>query len=43
MWPEHFGNKGSQEIATCLTKYIDEEVPNSVKILNFYADNCAGM
>lgn len=42
MWSEDQGNKGSQEVSTCVAKFIREEVPDGVKILNLYADKCAG-
>lgn len=42
IWLEDLGKKGSQQISTCLAKFISEEVPDGVEILNFYADNCAG-
>lgn len=43
MWPEINGKKGSQEVSTCLAKFIDENVPHTVKKLNFFADNCPGI
>lgn len=42
LWHEFNGRKGSQEIVSCLAKFITEEVPNGIKRLILYADNCAG-
>lgn len=41
MWPEHLGSRGSQEIMSCLLKYI-KSLPPTVKHLDAYSDNAGG-
>jgi hypothetical protein len=44
MWPEHFARRGSNEIMSCLKKYIEilqSERPN-IKKLILYSDSCPG-
>ncbi|KAK3910785.1 Secretory carrier-associated membrane protein 3 [Frankliniella fusca] len=42
MWSEVEGNRGSNEIATCLLKHILEVVPDGVKKLTLFSDCCPG-
>lgn len=41
MWPEHMGSRGSQEIMSCLLKYI-KSLPPTVTHLDAYSDNAGG-
>lgn len=41
MWNESQGNRGSNEIATCLRKFI-LSIPPEVKTLNLFSDCCGG-
>lgn len=41
MWNESIARRGSQEIASCLYKYL-KATPSSVLQLNFYSDRCLG-
>lgn len=38
MWPEHMGSRGSQEIMSCLLKYIESFLPTDTH-LDAYSDN----
>lgn len=45
MWPECEGNRGANEIATCLYDFIINQLPNlhpNVKKLIMYSDSCPG-
>lgn len=42
MWDESDGKSGSNEISTCILKFIKIKKENGIKELSFYSDNCAG-
>lgn len=41
MWDETTANRGGQEIASCLLRYI-KDLPKTVTTINFYSDCCSG-
>lgn len=42
MWTETEGNRGSNEIGTCLLKFIELLKDKGVEEFTFYSDNCGG-
>lgn len=42
MWTEDVAKRGSDEIASCLLKYIKEHPPTPNKHLIVFTDNCGG-
>jgi len=42
MWDESGGKRGSNEISTCILKFMKIKKENGIKELSFYFDNCAG-
>ena len=42
MWPENEGRRGSNEVASCLFKYMDEQSKQGIKQITMFSDNCAG-
>ncbi|KAE8738262.1 hypothetical protein FOCC_FOCC016262 [Frankliniella occidentalis] len=42
MWSEVVAGRGANEIASCLTRYIKEEVKQPVSHLVMYSDTCSG-
>ena len=42
MWPENVAKRGSNEVASCLYKYIETYVNPKIKELVIFSDNCAG-
>lgn len=42
MWPETEGGRGANEIASCLTRYLKEEVAEPVTQVTMYSDTCSG-
>lgn len=42
MWHEASGGRGSNQIASILYKYIEENVPNNIHHLITYSDTCSG-
>lgn len=42
MWDESEGKRGSNEIGTCLLKFIKLKVEKGIKEFCFYSDNCGG-
>jgi len=42
MWTETEGNRGSNEIGTCLFKFIELLKDRGVEEFTFYSDNCGG-
>lgn len=42
MWDETMANRGSQEIASCLYKYLNNLLDNGIKEVIFYSDCCPG-
>ena len=42
VWPENLAKRGSNEIASCLYKYIEDCVSKEIKDLVIFSDNCAG-
>ncbi|GFS00861.1 DNA repair protein rhp54 [Elysia marginata] len=41
-WPESEGRRGSNEVATCLLKYIEIQSHQGVRDITMFSDNCAG-
>lgn len=41
MWTEAEASRGSQEIGSCLLKYVSQ-LPETVKHINAFSDNCGG-
>ena len=42
MWPENEGRRGSNEVASCLFKYMDVQSKQGIKQITMFSDNCAG-
>lgn len=42
MWPEFEAKRGANEVATCLSKYIERKVESGCKTIAMFADNCPG-
>jgi len=42
MWDESQGKRGSNEIGTCLLKFIESMKEKGYKEFSFYSDNCGG-
>lgn len=42
MWDESDGKRGSNEISTCILKFIKLKKLSGIKEFSFYSDNCAG-
>ena len=43
MWHEGEGNRGANEVATCMYKYIEnQKINNGKKEINMFSDNCPG-
>ena len=42
VWPENLAKRGSNEVASCLYKYIDNCINQKIKELVIFSDNCAG-
>lgn len=42
MWDESIGKRGSNEISTCILKFIKIMKERGIKEFSFYSDNCAG-
>lgn len=41
-WPESEGNRGVNEVLTCLNIYIEKYVPQTVRKLHLFCDGCRG-
>ena len=43
MWPESEGNRGANEVATCMFNYIKKQKQkNDIKEIHMFSDNCPG-
>lgn len=42
VWLENEASKGTQEVGSCLKKYIEEQIADTVKNLIIWADSCGG-
>lgn len=42
IWLEHEAGRGTQEVGSCLRKFINENVKVPVKNLNLWSDSCGG-
>ncbi|KAK3926562.1 Serine--pyruvate aminotransferase, mitochondrial [Frankliniella fusca] len=42
MWSEVVAGRGANEIASCITRYIKEEIAEPVTHLTMYSDSCSG-
>ncbi|KAL4711225.1 hypothetical protein ACJJTC_019066 [Scirpophaga incertulas] len=42
VWDESHGNRGVNELGTCILKYLREKTVGGEKEFIFYSDNCAG-
>ena len=42
LWNESDGQKGSCEVATCLTRYVDGVIAEGMKRLTLFSDRCGG-
>lgn len=42
MWPEINCSHGACEVASCLSKFIENKVKNGATEFMFWSDNCAG-
>ncbi|GFO11068.1 DNA repair protein rhp54 [Plakobranchus ocellatus] len=42
MWPEYVAKRGSNEVATCLSKFIEKKAEDGCKTIEMFADNCPG-
>lgn len=42
LWMENEGGKGTQEVGSCLRKYINEHIKAPVKTLILWCDSCGG-
>lgn len=42
MWPEFEAKRGSNEVATCLSRYIEKKAESGCKTIDMFADNCPG-
>ena len=42
LWHEYTGQKGSDEIASIIYKFVKDH-PTKIRVLEIFADNCSGM
>lgn len=42
IWHEAVGERGANEIASCLYKHLKDHLPNTIKTIILYSDTCAG-
>ena len=42
MWPETEGGRGSEDVASCLLRYVNEEKSEDVKHIIAFSDTCGG-
>ena len=42
MWPDFEAKRGSNEVAACLSKYIEKKAVSGYKTIDMFTDNCQG-
>lgn len=42
MWSENVASRGAQEVASCLLKHLNNNLPDEVEAAILYSDSCGG-